>query len=82
MHCFPLTGLIPPANLESWSAKQENISILPFVFMKVFHLLKQQLITIWATRPWSCPPARPHFHRCTRVENLGEGLPDVFCQNP
>jgi hypothetical protein len=21
-------------------------------------------------------------HRCTRVENPGEGVPDVFCQNP
>jgi hypothetical protein len=22
------------------------------------------------------------MHRCTRVENPGEGVPDVFCQNP
>jgi hypothetical protein len=22
------------------------------------------------------------IHRCTRVENPGEGVPDVFCQNP
>ncbi len=21
-------------------------------------------------------------HRCTRVENPGDGVPDVFCQNP
>jgi hypothetical protein len=21
-------------------------------------------------------------HRCTRVENPGEGVPNVFCQNP
>ncbi len=23
-----------------------------------------------------------YIHRCTRVENPGEGVPDVFCQNP
>jgi hypothetical protein len=23
-----------------------------------------------------------YFHRCRRVENPGEGVPDVFCQNP